>query len=105
MVREEGWKMKRIFIVSVLLLQGCSYANLDETKAAACDRWKEIGYQCIGYEGFRWGFLGVGPYGGAHVWHSLERKAAPGIIYTGYVQRWGGEYHMYGPQAVDAIKP
>lgn len=70
----------------------------------ACARWKEIGYECVGYEGFLWGVWLGGPYGGARVWHTLKRKEAPTIIYTGYVQRWGSEYHIYGPTAVDAIK-
>jgi hypothetical protein len=90
--------------LACLLLAGCGTNNLDDVKAQACKRWAEVGYKCVGYEGFQWG-LQLGTYGGAKVWHSLEREAAPGIIYTGHVQKWGDEYHMYGPTAVDAIKP
>lgn len=97
--------MKRLTVILVLALSGCGYANLDDVKQVACKRWAEIGYQCVGYEGFQWGWWLGGSYGGAHVWHSLTRNQAPGIIYTGSIQRWGDEYHMYGPRAVDAIKP
>jgi hypothetical protein len=86
------------------VLCGCSSANLEETKAAACDRWDAIGYKCVGYEGYQWGMWIGGGYGGAKVWHTLRRNEAPGIIYTGSVQRWGDEYHIYGPEAVDALK-
>jgi uncharacterized protein YceK len=91
-------------LAAMIGLAGCSSANLEETKAAACDRWKAIGYKCIGYEGYQWGAWLGGSYGGAHVWHTLKQDEAPGIIYTGNVQRWGDEYHIYGPTAVDAIK-
>ena len=93
-----------IIAVAAVALTGCASANLKETKAAACDRWKEIGYKCQGYEGYQWGMWLGGSYGGARVWHTLKRDEAPGIIYTGSVQRWGDEYHIYGPTAVDAIK-
>lgn len=89
---------------ALMLLLAGSPANLEETKAAACDRWKEIGYTCVGYEGYQWGMWIGWSYGGALVWHTLKREEAPGVIYTGYVQRWGDEYHIYGPTAVDAIK-
>lgn len=99
-------KIKALIGLSLLtgVLGGCSSANLEETKAAACDRWKTIGYTCVGYEGYQWGEWFGGSYGGAKVWHTLKRAEAPGIIYTGNVQRWGDEYHIYGPRAVDAIK-
>jgi hypothetical protein len=90
--------------VLTALLGGCSSANLEDTKVAACERWKAIGYKCGGYEGYQWGAWFGGSYGGAKVWHALKREEAPGIIYTGYVQRWGDEYHIYGPTAIDALK-
>ena len=85
-------------------LGGCGNANLAETKAAACQRWAEVGYKCAGYEGWQWGIWLGGNYGGAKVWHTLKRDEAPGIIYTGYVHRWGDEFHIYGPTAIDAVK-
>lgn len=102
--------MKKIICLTFLAatlagfgLGGCSYKNLEETKANSPWTWEQAGYKIIGYEGFEWG-IGFGDYGGAKVWHTLRRDAAPGIIYSGYVQRWGNEYHIYGPKAVDALK-
>lgn len=98
--------MKRVFVaVSIAFaLAGCSSANLEETKLAACDRWAEVGYKCVGYEGWQVGPWVGGDYGGAKIWHTLKRDEAPGIIYTGYVQKWGKEFHVYGPTAIDAIR-
>lgn len=93
-----------IGIVALLALAGCAPANLEETKAAACKTWEQAGYTCIGYEGYEWGTWFGGNYGGAKVWNTLGRDAAPGIIYSGYVQRWGDEFHIYGPRAIDAVK-
>lgn len=76
--------------------------NLSDVKEVACSRFEEAGYKCVGYEGYQWGF-GVGSYGGARVWYSLKRDNT-NIMYVGYVQKWGDEYHIYGPTAVDAIK-
>jgi hypothetical protein len=90
--------------IALLIPASCSVANLEETKSAACGKWQEVGYKCVGYEGYTFGGWLGGSYGGAHVWHTLKRDEAPGIIYTGYVQRWGNEFHIYGPKAVDAIK-
>ena len=96
--------MKKAILLISIVMGGCSFANLEDTKAAACGRWEEIGYKCVGYEGYQWGFWLGGDYGGAFVWHSLKRDEAPGIIYTGSMQKWGNEYHVYGPRAVDALK-
>jgi len=97
--------MKKLILVSaVLLLSGCSSANLEEAKAKACARWKEVGYECVGYEGYNWGGWFGGQYGGARVWHTLKREGNPKVIYSGYVQFWGDELHIYGPKAIDAIQ-
>lgn len=103
---------KVILAISTLtLLGGCSRANLEFAKDCAPATWRSVGYEVIGYEGFQWSAdigNGLFGYGGAKVWHSLT-KLGPlggnGITYTGYVQRWGNECHVYGPTAVDAIKP
>lgn len=88
-----------------LLLGGCSYANLDDMKAQACSKWASVGFQCVGYDGYQWGFTPFDSrYGGAKVWHYLKNKDTPGIIYSGYVQRWGDEVHVYGPIALNAIQ-
>jgi len=99
--------MKRFILSIVALISivylGCGTNNLDYVKENAKATWSSVGYDVIGYEGYSWGFQ-CGTYGGAHVWHTLERNAN-GIIYSGYLQRWGDEIHVYGPHAVDAIKP
>jgi len=97
--------MKKVILCAVMCLMfgGCSYSNLEEVKQNACGKWAEVGYECVGYEGYGIG-LGFWNYGGAQVWHTLKRKEAPGIIYTGHIIKWGDEYHVYGPEAVDAIK-
>ncbi len=83
-----------------------SPANLDSVKANAAETWRQAGYEIIGYEGFQWGKWWGGTYGGAAVWHSLRRYPNDnGIIYSGFIKRWGDEYHIYGPHAIDAIKP
>jgi hypothetical protein len=87
----------------VMVCVGCGTNNLEFVKANAKAKWASVGYEVIGYEGYQWGFQ-FGAYGGAHVWHTLQRNNN-GIIYTGYLQRWGEEIHVYGPHAVDAIKP
>jgi hypothetical protein len=97
--------MRRIVgICAALMLTGCGYANLDTAKENACTRFADIGYQCVGYEGFNWGFWLGGRYGGAKVWYSLKRADNPTVIYTGYAQYWGSELHIYGPAAIDAIR-
>lgn len=93
-----------VAVILALVFGIPTYANLDATKAAACDTWKQVGYTCVGYEGYEWGSWRIGTYGGAKVWNTLKRDEAPGIIYSGAVQRWGDEYHIYGPRAIDAIK-
>lgn len=97
--------MKKSLLLIVALLSGCSYANLDEMKAKACGKWESVGFQCVGYDGYQWGFTPFNTnYGGAKVWHYLKREDAPGVIYNGYVQKWGDEIHAYGPIAVDALR-
>ena len=105
MTHQRIGKMYAIAIVVCVSLAGCSPANKDYVQQHACEQWASVGYECIGYEGFQWGTWFGGSYGGAKVWHTLRRKEAPGIIYTGYIQSWGEELHVYGPDATDAIKP
>jgi hypothetical protein len=93
-----------LFAVMVLFVSSCSYQNLDYVKERAEKTWASVGYEIIGYEGFQWGVTFTGAHGGAKVWYSLKRDNN-GIIYTGFLQRWGDEIHVYGPNAVDAIKP
>ena len=100
--------MKKLFLLVtiVFLIEGCmSYSNLDYVKDNAEQRWKEMGFEIVGYDGFQWGFTPWPAYGGAKVWHVLKRIPDNGITYGGYLQRWGNEIHMCNMTAYDAIKP
>ncbi len=100
--------MKKVILVIVvsLFFSGCFYpANLDYVKDRAEQRWKEMGFEIVGYDGFQWGFVPWPSYGGAKIWHVLKRIPDNGITYGGYLQRWGGEIHMYKIRAIDAIRP
>jgi hypothetical protein len=106
--KEEDMRIKMflVIVLSVLFLFGCSSGNLQDVKDKAPEVWKQNGFKVVGYEGYQWGKWGIfSSYGGARVWHRLENIPDNGIIYSGYIQRWGKEYHIYGPHAIDAIRP
>ncbi len=92
-------------ILIALLCTGCSNANLEDVKSNADKEWEKVGFKVIGYRGYKWGLWGFNGYGGAEVWYNLERIPDNGIIYSGYLWKWGEEYHSYGITARDAIKP
>ncbi len=94
-----------VIIASALLLSGCGWANLNDVKEKAPAVWDQAGFKIVGYEGFQWCNWWGGSYGGACVWHTVRRNPDNGIIYHGYIHRWGGEYHIYNIRAIDAIKP
>lgn len=85
---------KAIALVVFLACCSCSSANKEDVKAHAPEVWKEQGFTIVAYEGFQYGKFGLFGYGGAHVWHRLERK---GFLYSGHIQKWGDEYQIYGP--------
>ena len=74
--------------------------NKEYVKERAPDKWAAQGYEVIDYEGFQWG-IGIGPYGGAKVWHRLKRVPDNGRTYSGYINRWGDELQVYGPHVND----
>jgi hypothetical protein len=98
-------KMKSAIVALALLTAACSPMNKDEVQKAAPAKWKAQGFEVVDYEGFEWGFWGPFGYGGARVWHRLRKSPDNGITYSGYIQKWGDEYHVYGPIAQDAIRP
>jgi hypothetical protein len=100
--------MKRIVCLLVCLLLigiGCSGANLDYVKEHANEKWAKQGFEIVDYEGYQWGKFGLWGYGGAYVWYRLKKIPDNGITYSGCLQRWGDEVHVYGPKAIDAIRP
>jgi len=82
---------------------GCSYRNVDNIKAAAPKAWDAAGYEIVGYEGYEIGNICGNP--GGKVWYVVQRKGDPRIRYTGYLSKWGDEYHIYNFRAYDAIAP
>lgn len=103
--------MKTVLCIITLMLCSLvwfgigSSGNIDYVKDRAQARWAEQGFEVVGYEGYQWGFGGFGtPWGGAKVWYRL-RKPGNDITYTGFLFRWGDELHVYGPKAIDAIRP
>jgi hypothetical protein len=114
MFRFWDWKdwtrfaIKILVSITILLMfvsGGCNpVRNIDYVKDGAITRWAEVGYEVIGYEGYHWGLIGFGNYGGACVWYRLKNIPENNVTYTGYLIRWGNEIHIYGPDAIDAIK-
>lgn len=99
--------IKTLLVVCLMvsLIAGCSSGNLEDVKAHAADEWRKVGFKPIGYRGYEWGLWGFNDYGGAEVWYNLERIPDNGIIYSGFLYKWGNEYHSYSITARDAIKP
>ena len=81
--------------IMAILLTACTSMNKDDVQTHAQDVWNKQGFKIVAYEGFQWGSWGPFGYGGARVWHRLERK---GFMYSGYLVKWGDEYHVYGPK-------
>lgn len=81
---------------------GCSYRNVDNIKAAAPKVWADAGYEIVGYEGYQ---IGSPATPGGRVWYVVTRKGDKRILYTGFLSKWGDEYHIYNFRAYDAITP
>ena len=83
--------------------------HLNYVKENAEHRWQEMGFEVVGYDGYQWGFtIPFTDYGGAKVWHILKKSNCTNekcVTYSGYLQRWGDEIHMYNIRAIDAIRP
>jgi hypothetical protein len=98
--------VKRIFVLMLAaLITACSSGNLDYVKERANKRFKDYGFDVVAYDGYKWGFWGFNSYGGADVWYRIKNIPDNGITYTAYLNRWGDEIHIYGPFAIDAIRP
>lgn len=82
---------KILSLISLLLVfpfTSCS-RNVDWVKERAQDRWNGLGYEVVGYEGYQWSLKG------GSVWYLLKRPDSPGILYTGYLERWFDEVDVY----------
>ena len=104
----DNWPQVVIVAALLYLLGGCvakGYSHIEELKEVSPEVWEEHGFQPVAYEGYGMGsgLLGT-PFGSAKVWWRLEREGN-NIVYSGYITKWGSEYHVYGPKAIDAIQP
>jgi len=88
--------------VTGLYFGGCNYRNVDVIKANAPKAWSDAGFEIVGYEGYQIGGLQAP---GGLVWYVVQRTGDSTIRYNGAVSKWGGEYHLYEIQALDAIAP
>lgn len=95
-----------LFIIAcVSPVASCSFwgsTNVDSVKERAADVWADNGFEVVGYEGYRRSICWF-DYGCGRVWYTATNDS--GIVYHGFVERWGDEYHLYNLSAVDAIKP
>lgn len=92
--------MKTVALCALAVLAGCSSANLEEGKKVSAEVWRAHGFEVVAYEGYKW-CKGFGAYGGACVWSRLKKIPDNGVTYSGYIQRWGDEWHVYGPLATE----
>lgn len=95
---------KILMAIFVFALTGCGSSNVADVKAKAPEVWKQAGFEIVGYEGYTNEHCFFS-YGCGHVWHTVRRIPDNGIIYHGYIEKWGSEYHLYSIKAIDAISP
>jgi hypothetical protein len=89
-----------VLVVGALVLASCGSTNVEYVKERACAKWEAQGYECVDYEGYQWS-PGVFSYGRGDVSHRLKRVPDNGIRYSGKIERWGDELHVYGPTPND----
>jgi hypothetical protein len=104
-MRNNWFKFLMVVLISFITSSCYCSANKEEVQQKAPAKWEQQGFKVVDYEGFEWGLWFGGPYGGAYVWHRLKKIPDNGITYSGFMQMWGDELQVYGPKAVDAIRP
>lgn len=72
--------------------------NIEYVKDRAPAFYENMGYEIVGYEGYQHGIVA-----GGGVWHMLQRPGSP-TLYSAKLIKWGGELHLYGPRALNAIE-
>ena len=92
-----GW----VFTYAVVTVIGTD-ANLEYVKDHAVQRWQQVGYQVVGYEGYQGGATWWRNYGGARVYYTLRREGSS-ATYSGYLQRWGDEIRVLDLRTIDNI--
>ena len=83
---------------------GAGFVDREPIKQAAYQIWRDQGFEVVAYEGWLWNATPWPGYGGPHVWHRLRKIPDNGVTYSGSLQKWGDEIHVYGPEAIDAIR-
>ncbi len=86
-------------LISSVLIYKAGYRNIDAVKSAASATWSAAGYRIVGYEGYQWDSLG-----GA-VWYEVKRLEDDSTVYSGFIAKWGSEYHIYSIHALNAFRP
>ena len=95
--------MRILLVVGVILFSlvgGClkfGDRNVPRLKVEAPAFLESHGFKVVAYQGYQYG-----PICGGKAWYTLEKG---GITYEAMVMPWGGELHLYGLEAIDAIKP
>lgn len=93
--------MKRVLFLSLFLV-GCSAHRVEDIRKRAPEFLNQRSLEIVAEQGFQYGGA---PCFGGRVWYTLRRIPDNGILYEGYVCRWGDELQLYSFAAVDAIKP
>lgn len=102
----DDMKIAATLLLAACALTGCGSGNLDYIKDHSTERWREQGFEPIGYEGYEWrAVVPFTNYGGACVWYRVRNIKDNGITYDGCLSRWGDEIHLYDLHSMDAIKP
>ena len=89
-----------VLSVGFLAVKGCNSNNLEYVKQHGPDKWRSVGFEIVGYDGYT-RRLGYETYGGAQVWWYLKRVPDNGLLYNGYLERWGDELHAYNVKSVE----
>jgi hypothetical protein len=92
-----------VALCAATYIGGCSYRNIDSIKDAAPKTLDAAGFEIVGYAGYEIGNFVGNP--GGRVWYIMRRKGNDRILYSGFISKWGSEYHIYNIKAKDAIAP
>lgn len=102
-----AWKMVTIIVLTgvvtlIVLSTSVTSHYVDDIKLHAAQAWRGAGFQIVGYEGYE--NAGLGSCWGGKVWYTVKRSEDHGVLYHGFICKWGNEYHLYSITAIDAIK-
>lgn len=90
-----------IVLALVAYFGGFNYGNVETIKANAAQTWAKAGFKIVGYEGYQIGKPFEAP--GGRVWYVVEKIGDSRVRYSGFLSKWGDEFHVYNLKAIDAI--